>query len=59
LVVPIPGSINPTHLSQNAQATHLDLSADAIARIDAVIGRDSVSGDRYPADWRGRVLPAV
>lgn len=52
LVVPIPGSLDPAHLSQNAAAEELELSDEVLRRIDAVMGRGSVSGDRYPAGWQ-------
>jgi aryl-alcohol dehydrogenase-like predicted oxidoreductase len=45
-IVPIPGTTNPDHMREDAAAADIRLSADVIARVDAV-GRDVV-GSRYP-----------
>lgn len=43
----IPGTTSPAHLEENMATT--EVSADIIARADAIINRSTVSGPRYPA----------
>jgi aryl-alcohol dehydrogenase-like predicted oxidoreductase len=46
-VVPIPGTTSVTHLEENAAAAALRLDAGLIARLEALINQDTVSGARY------------
>lgn len=45
----IPGTRSPAHLADNLGAARVSLSADLIARLDALINRHTVSGPRYNA----------
>ena len=48
-VVPIPGTTNPAHLTENIGAAKVSLSADQVARMDAIVNRHTVMGARYNA----------
>lgn len=45
----IPGTRSPAHLADNLGAARVSLSAELIARLDALINRHTVSGPRYNA----------
>jgi aryl-alcohol dehydrogenase-like predicted oxidoreductase len=47
-VVPIPGTKRRRYLEENVGALQVELSADDLARIDAVAPRGVVAGERYP-----------
>jgi aryl-alcohol dehydrogenase-like predicted oxidoreductase len=47
-VVPIPGTKRRRYLEENAAALEVALSADDLARIDAVAPRGVAAGERYP-----------
>jgi len=47
-VVPIPGTTKPHRLDENAGAARVALSAEELARIEAVLPREMVVGTRYP-----------
>ena len=46
-IVPIPGTRRPERVDENAAATGLGLSADALADLNGLVERIGVSGDRY------------
>ncbi|HSQ79589.1 MAG TPA: aldo/keto reductase [Casimicrobiaceae bacterium] len=46
-IVPIPGTKKRKYLEENVRALEVRLTADDLARIDRVIPRGSVSGERY------------
>jgi aryl-alcohol dehydrogenase-like predicted oxidoreductase len=48
-IIPIPGTTRIDHLTENAAAADLRLSAETISRLDALINSDTVSGARYNA----------
>jgi aryl-alcohol dehydrogenase-like predicted oxidoreductase len=48
-VVPIPGTRAVAHLESNVEALGLELSADDLARLDAIFASGSVAGERYAA----------
>jgi hypothetical protein len=48
-VLPIPGTTRIDHLHENTGALAIDLDAATIARLDALINRDTVVGARYNA----------
>ena len=53
-VIPIPGTKNTAHLAELVRGTEIDLSADDLARIDAVLPVGWAHGDRYnAAQWDG------
>jgi aryl-alcohol dehydrogenase-like predicted oxidoreductase len=47
-VVPIPGTKHVKYLEENVAAIRVDLSADELARLDAVIPLGVAMGTRYP-----------
>ena len=48
-VVPIPGTTNAAHLTENIGAAKVRLTVDQIARMDAIVNRHTVIGARYNA----------
>lgn len=48
-IVPIPGTTSIAHLEENLGAAQAALSADAMARVEALINTGTVSGPRYAA----------
>lgn len=46
-ILPIPGTTSVAHLHDNLGAAQVVLSADLLARLDALINPRTVSGDRY------------
>jgi aryl-alcohol dehydrogenase-like predicted oxidoreductase len=47
-IIPIPGTTRREHLEENLEALDIELSADDLARIDAVAPKGAASGSRYP-----------
>ncbi len=47
-ITPIPGTTKLNRLKENIAATEIDLSADELKAIEAVLPRDAVAGTRYP-----------
>jgi aryl-alcohol dehydrogenase-like predicted oxidoreductase len=54
-VIPIPGTTNIAHLCENLGAVDVRLSAEVIARLDALINQRTVSGARYSAASQAEV----
>ena len=53
-VIPIPGTRSPEHLRELARGAEIDLAADDLARIEAVLPVGWAHGDRYSAQqWVG------
>ncbi|MFN3984532.1 MAG: aldo/keto reductase [Rhodocyclaceae bacterium] len=48
-VLPIPGTTAIAHLEENLSAAEIVLDPAVVARLDALINRDTVSGPRYAA----------
>ncbi len=48
-IIPIPGTTRLDHLEENARAPGIELSADTLKRLDALINTATVSGPRYNA----------
>ncbi len=46
-ILPLPGTVNLDHLAENIRGTQVALSADVVARLDALIGQHNVVGARY------------
>ena len=46
-IVPIPGTTKLSHLEENAAAADVRLSAEVMARLDALVNPNTVSGRRY------------
>ena len=53
--VPIPGTTKPAHLAENVAAADVELSADVLARVDALINRHTVVGPRYSAATQAEI----
>lgn len=49
-VIPIVGTTSIAHLRENMAALSLTLSADTLARADACVNQNTISGPRYPKD---------
>lgn len=47
-IVPIPGTKRRKYLEENVAATDITLTAEELARIDAVAPKNIAAGDRYP-----------
>ena len=54
-ILPIPGTRSVEHLRENLGAAEVRLSADLLARLDALINTNTVSGHRYPEQARREV----
>lgn len=54
-VVPIQGADRRAYLEDNARAAAVKLSADDIRRLDAIVPRGAVSGERYPDDMMEQI----
>jgi aryl-alcohol dehydrogenase-like predicted oxidoreductase len=54
-IVPIPGTTKLHRLEENLGAADVVLSAEELANIEAVLGKVTVQGDRYPAHLQSRV----
>jgi aryl-alcohol dehydrogenase-like predicted oxidoreductase len=54
-IVPIPGTKRRSFLDENVAATEIQLTADELARIDAIAPRGVAAGERYPAAAMGSV----
>ena len=46
-VIPIPGTKHPDWMRENLGAAKVELDADTVAELDALINEDTVSGRRY------------
>ena len=46
-ILPLPGTVNLNHLAENISGTGIDLSAEIVARLDAMIGPHNIVGARY------------
>jgi aryl-alcohol dehydrogenase-like predicted oxidoreductase len=49
-IVPIPGTKRRQYLEENVAALRVTLSADDLARLDALMPQGAAAGPRYPAD---------
>ncbi len=47
-IIPIPGTTTEAHLRDDLGADNVRLSSDVLARLEALINQDTVTGDRYP-----------
>jgi aryl-alcohol dehydrogenase-like predicted oxidoreductase len=46
-IVSIPGTTSPEHMAENAAGAKVQLSAEIMARVDATVNADTVTGPRY------------
>jgi aryl-alcohol dehydrogenase-like predicted oxidoreductase len=58
-VVPIPGTKRPAYVEENAGACWVELSADDLARLDALAPPGAAAGERYPFAHSYGDSPAV
>ena len=54
-IVPIPGTTRLDHLQEDLGASTVKLSADAMARVEALINQRTVVGERYAPQATGEV----
>lgn len=54
-VVPIPGTTRLEHLEENLGAASVTLTAEIVARIDALFEGDAIRGPRYPAEAQAQI----
>lgn len=47
IIVPIPGTTSPAHMRENAAADGVRLSAEVMAKVDALVNEKTVAGPRY------------
>ena len=47
IIVPIPGTTRPKHMSQNAGASDVVLTSEVVERLEALVNAQTVSGPRY------------
>jgi len=47
IIIPIPGTSKPAHMREDAAAADVVLSPEIIARVDATVNGETVSGSRY------------
>lgn len=49
-IVPIPGTKRVEYLEENVAAAAVELSAQELARLEELVPREAVAGERYPPD---------
>lgn len=54
-IIPIPGTTQLAHLEENALAEQIQLSADVVGRLDALINSTTVIGARYNAATQAEI----
>ncbi len=54
-IIPIPGTTSVAHLQEDLGAVDVQLGADVIARLEALINQDTVAGSRYNAQANSEV----
>ena len=54
-IIPIPGTTSVSHLSDDLGASNVKLSADLIAKLDALINEKTIQGNRYSAQANSEV----
>jgi len=54
-IVPIPGTTKVHRLEENVGAAEVELVADDLARIEDVLSRIKIEGERYPAAMQARI----
>jgi aryl-alcohol dehydrogenase-like predicted oxidoreductase len=54
-IVPIPGTTNPAHMQDNFAAQNIQLSAQTVHQLDALINPSNVQGERYDKQSQSEV----
>ena len=47
IIVPIPGTTSPEHMKENALASEIELDAEIVDQLEALVNANTVSGPRY------------
>jgi len=47
IIVPIPGTSSPAHMEENALASEIELDAEIVDQLEALVNASTVSGPRY------------
>ena len=47
IIVPIPGTTSPDHMRENAGGGAIQLDAQTVAQVDALVNEETVTGPRY------------
>ena len=47
IIVPIPGTTSPEHMEENALAAEIELDAEIVDQLEALVNANTVSGARY------------
>jgi aryl-alcohol dehydrogenase-like predicted oxidoreductase len=55
IIVPIPGTLRPDHMRENADAAQVRLTPELVARVDEVVNSRTVSGARYGSQMQASV----
>ena len=50
-----PGTTSTEHLEEDWRALDVELSDDLVARADALVNQNTVSGPRYPAPTQAEI----
>ena len=53
--VPIPGTTNPAHMRENAEAAEVDLSDETVRKVDEAVNERTVTGSRYSPQLQASV----
>ena len=54
-IIPIPGTTNPDHMRDDAAAAAISLSSEIMAKVDATVNGQTVTGSRYAAAMQASV----
>ncbi len=54
-ILPIPGTTSVVHLEEDVKAAEVRLAADVVARVEAIVNQQTVSGNRYAEQSRTEV----
>ena len=47
IIIPIPGTKNPAHMAENAEAAKVTLTPEVMAKVEALVNPRTVAGERY------------
>ena len=47
IIIPIPGTTSPAHMEENALAAEIELDAEIVDQLEALVNASTVSGPRY------------
>ena len=55
IIVPIPGTTSPAHMEENALASEIELDAEIVDQLEALVNANTVSGPRYASAMQATV----